>query len=593
VKKASLSLLLFLFFGFKTAHATTIVPFLHLGELAQNSDAVLVLNAREQTASKKDAFVYADFKFDVERAIKGPFSPGDAVVVRPFSNKGLEISTYIHGDFRPQAGKTYLLFLNRHHDHWKVGTMSYYALEEKTLGDERYWVPVDAALTFRRAPRPDGQTAEPLGVYRRSELLSILDAYVQKPEAGWDVSAARTAFVTKDFVRERSIPTGCDFTLGTGVARWFNDAVNIYYDPADAVTDAATLVSAAVNTLSSNYPGIAPFYAGSLSYTNLCTGGTAVSDALRLFLLGTNSGQSTLVMFNDPCNEIANLTVNPSGNCFGTLAFGGSWAYTPTALYDGQQWQRSGQGFVVLNENVTTCNNVNVNQLLTHELTHMYSMGHLDAGDYPGQNMNPLCCNPIGAKDIVCMNHTYLSPLPVELTRFDAEKWRDRQARLRWATASEKNNDHFFVERSVDGLRFERVALVKGKNTAEGAQYEWIDARPFPGQNYYRLHQVDFDGSAHNCGIRAVRIGDARSGLEVYPNPLTADVVKMITAFETAYEGQIEIADASGRLLERRAVQLERGDQITEISVPALPPGVYWLRLNNGLNTAVQKFVKP
>jgi Secretion system C-terminal sorting domain len=593
MKNTLLPLLLFLLLGIKTSLATTIVPYLHLGELAQNSDAVLVVKAKEQLTSGYGAMVFADFKFEVERAVKGAFSPGNVVVVRPYSYRASEIEVHIHGDFQPQADKTYLLFLNRMNDHWKVGTLAFYVLEEKRLGDDVYWAPVDEALTVRQALRPDGQTAESLGVYRRAELLSALRSYLQKPEAGWDISAARTAFSPRDFVEERALPAGCDFSFGTDIGRWFNDAVNIYYDPVDAPSDAASIVSGAVTTLGDSYTGIAPAYSGILNYTNTCAGSVANNDALRIHLLTINSGQSTLVMFNDPCNQIANVTVNPSGSCVGTLAIGGSWAYSPKAVYDGQQWLRAGQGFVVVNENVTTCTNVNNNRLLVHELTHVYSMGHLNAASYPNQNMNPICCNAVGSKDIECMDHVYLAPLPVELTRYDAEKWRGRQARLTWTTASEKNNDYFFLERSADGLRFERIARVKGQNTADGARYEWIDERPFPGQNYYRLSQVDFDGKEHNHGIRAVRIGDAHGGVEVYPNPLTADVLKLITAFETEYDGQVEIADAAGRVLERRAVRLDKGNQVSEISVSGLPSGVYWLRLNNGLNTAVQKFIKP
>jgi Secretion system C-terminal sorting domain len=582
------------FIGLPAAFSTTIVPFPHLGELARHSEAVVVVKAMHHTQAISGRSTFKEGHFTIEAVIKEPVSASEQIAVRPYSHKTGNRTVHIAGDFQPELGRTYLLFLDRVQDVWKSGTLSYYVLEEKTMGLERFWVPVETALTVAVAPRADGTTPEPLGVYRREELIRLLRDFLETPNRVWDAGSARTALELRDFVSERAVPEGCDFTLSSGgLTRWFNDAVQVYYEPTNAPGNAGSILSGAVDALNNNYLGIDPEAMGSLIYPNTCSGGSAANFDFSDYLFANiNGGISALVMFEDPCNEIPDLTID-AGVCAGPLAMGGSFEYTPTVTYDGLEWQQAGEGFVFFNENVTTCNNVDMVQLLTHELTHVYRMDHLDPVSYPGQNMNEICCNPVGSKDIQCMNYAYLSPLPVELVRFEAEKWRNSQARLTWATASEKNNDYFFVERSADGARFERVATLKGKNAAEGARYEWIDERPFRDQNYYRLNQVDFDGSRQNHGIRSVRIGDARGGIEVFPNPLTDGTVKIITAFETAYEGLIEIADVSGRILERRAVQLDKGDQIAEISVPALPPGVYWLRLNNGLHTAVQKFIKP
>ncbi len=87
------------------------------------------------------------------------------------------------------------------------------------------------------------------------------------------------------------------------------------------------------------------------------------------------------------------------------------------------------------------------------------------------------------------------TPLPVQLTSFQAVLQNEYQAVLRWATASESNSDYFAVERSADGVGYYEV----GRRPAAGASslsraYELRDPQPVAGLAYYRLRQVDKDG---------------------------------------------------------------------------------------------------
>ncbi|MDO7854743.1 glycine-rich protein [Hymenobacter sp. CA1UV-4] len=101
------------------------------------------------------------------------------------------------------------------------------------------------------------------------------------------------------------------------------------------------------------------------------------------------------------------------------------------------------------------------------------------------------------------------APLPVELTRFTAEPQGD-DALLQWATASEKNNDHFEVEASADGHAFRRIGTVAGHGTStQPQQYQLVDkaiARYAADPVYYRLRQVDVDGTVSYSPVRQVRV---------------------------------------------------------------------------------------
>ena len=67
---------------------------------------------------------------------------------------------------------------------------------------------------------------------------------------------------------------------------------------------------------------------------------------------------------------------------------------------------------------------------------------------------------------------------------------------LSWATATETNNDHFEVERSSDAINFKTIKEIPGAmNSLETKKYVYVDSNPEPGINYYRLKQVDLDGT--------------------------------------------------------------------------------------------------
>ena len=101
------------------------------------------------------------------------------------------------------------------------------------------------------------------------------------------------------------------------------------------------------------------------------------------------------------------------------------------------------------------------------------------------------------------------APLPVELVRFTAEP-QGADALLRWATASEKNNDHFDVEASADGKNFHRIATVAGHgSTTQTSEYQLTDkaiAHYAADPVYYRLRQVDVDGTESFSPVRQVRV---------------------------------------------------------------------------------------
>ncbi|GAA4027278.1 hypothetical protein GCM10022409_09050 [Hymenobacter glaciei] len=175
------------------------------------------------------------------------------------------------------------------------------------------------------------------------------------------------------------------------------------------------------------------------------------------------------------------------------------------------------------------------------------------------------------------------APLPVELTRFEARRPANQpRAELRWATASEKNNLGFEVQRQDEGqTTFRRVGFVAGQGTASAPhEYAFSDPNDFQGLSYYRLKQVDQDGTATFSPVRSVAglPAGAPFTLSVYPNP--AHATATIEASGPVPAGlQLQLYSADGRLV--WAATWEKPRATTLLPVDGLAEGVYWLRYHS------------
>lgn len=87
------------------------------------------------------------------------------------------------------------------------------------------------------------------------------------------------------------------------------------------------------------------------------------------------------------------------------------------------------------------------------------------------------------------------NPLPVELSGFTAQI-HDGVVNITWKTLSEVNNDYFILERGSQTALLHNLTKIDGQgNSTQVVNYLMLDSDPLVGLNYYRLKQVDFDGS--------------------------------------------------------------------------------------------------
>jgi hypothetical protein len=163
--------------------------------------------------------------------------------------------------------------------------------------------------------------------------------------------------------------------------------------------------------------------------------------------------------------------------------------------------------------------------------------------------------------------------LPITLMYFTA-KQNDSQVMLQWATASEKDNEYFSLEKSRDGRQFNEIGRVAGAGTSTvKLTYQFTDDFPFGGTSYYRLKQVDLDGTFTYSRIVAVN-SEVTAALRIYPNPLTQNELWVETTDAQADDIRITIHNTVGKLLLDKIYAYEPAVKV-DLSLIRREPGLY------------------
>lgn len=167
--------------------------------------------------------------------------------------------------------------------------------------------------------------------------------------------------------------------------------------------------------------------------------------------------------------------------------------------------------------------------------------------------------------------------LPVELISFTGEAT-IMGNHLRWQTASEQNNSHFDIERSTDAATWELIGTQAGAgNSTTLITYEHRDAEPPARWTYYRLKQVDFDGSfTYSDAIALEQAGT--SDLLLAPNP-TDGTIRV--SFDAPFDGPCSITLRSmTELVHEHRYLAVVGSNATTVELPRrLADGLYLLTI--------------
>ncbi len=164
---------------------------------------------------------------------------------------------------------------------------------------------------------------------------------------------------------------------------------------------------------------------------------------------------------------------------------------------------------------------------------------------------------------------------------------------LDWTTALEINNDHFLVERSIDGTTFDVIATIEGAgNKSDESNYSFLDASAPAGLAYYRITQVDYDGTSSSTEVITLSRTSVSFGITTTaPVPATTDVDVFFNAVNNSTIS-VNLYDITGKLVTAAQVNAQTGMNTVNMNLSDYANGIYFITITDGVNVATERIVK-
>lgn len=182
--------------------------------------------------------------------------------------------------------------------------------------------------------------------------------------------------------------------------------------------------------------------------------------------------------------------------------------------------------------------------------------------------------------------------LPIELVEFSVECVNGYPL-IEWTTASETNNDHFVLESSMDGVEFTPITTMPGAGTSSATNsYNYTDYAANGSLIYYRLAQVDFDGTTTYSNVIAVESCTGNLGDITVFSPTGSGQVNINIDAVNNGKYEVKMIDSRGRLIVApKALSVQEGANSFVLPVGDLSFGVYHVIIENEMERSVEKLV--
>jgi hypothetical protein len=184
--------------------------------------------------------------------------------------------------------------------------------------------------------------------------------------------------------------------------------------------------------------------------------------------------------------------------------------------------------------------------------------------------------------------------LPIELVDFKAQLLEETKTVAVTWHVEQTGAATYIVERSVDGKTFDALGKVKGETKGGSYDYSYNDVKPVEGYAYYRLRQIDEDGTFKFSNIVSVYFKPKYLKFKsLSPNP-SSDVVNVLfDAEKEVHDYAYFIYDEGGRAILYKKLDITEGENNVSIDISKLPVGLYYLNVGRRDDRIIQtKFVK-
>ncbi len=161
-----------------------------------------------------------------------------------------------------------------------------------------------------------------------------------------------------------------------------------------------------------------------------------------------------------------------------------------------------------------------------------------------------------------------------------------------WKVENERNMEQYEIERSDDGKNFTEVnSLIAKGNNNTSADYNWLDAKPFSGYNYYRIKSVEKNGTVKYSEVIRVTTNNIGDDISVYPNPVTNNVINIQFNKQPLGRYMLHLINDAGQVVYEKEISVNSNNSSQALSLqPSFAKGIYQLKLNGpGDKKTVQK----
>lgn len=348
--------------------------------------------------------------------------------------------------------------------------------------------------------------------------------------------------------------------------------------------------------------GINSYVVGNLRRNVTTTGayvfpvGSSTNYELMTITFTLQTGITSLLAYFNTTSPGAVSGVTVSGIVVGNMLNAGYWTVTPNSPMTGGTYTAAGlmQGYT------NTGLNTNTKYYMLKRANSSSSWASLGTQSLTnGQTSGtPLIFTTLGLSSFSDFGGGYGggSTLPITLSSFTVSLVENSYANILWTTSAELSNQYFDVERSADGKTFESIGRVDGQGTSLiRHDYELNDPSPLNGISYYRLKQVDFDGTSTYSPIESLNNAQVvltADDVNVFPNPATTEI-NVAVQMKKEGDQQIEIVDLAGRMVYSQTQSFYEGQNQFKLPLDNLPPGFYFVKFGaEGQTPVLKKFLK-
>jgi trimeric autotransporter adhesin len=180
--------------------------------------------------------------------------------------------------------------------------------------------------------------------------------------------------------------------------------------------------------------------------------------------------------------------------------------------------------------------------------------------------------------------------LPIHLLTFNGNLVGE-DAALQWSVDRASTPAQFELERSVNGRDFVRVASIEGVSGTVKKDYQYRDAQITALATdivYYRLYMTDLSGEKKYSNIVRIYLPLITKGAQVLPNPTAGDATLLIYA-KAAGRKQYTLVDQQGRVIWKRDVQVQVGQNQFVLPMEQLNPGMYYIQVDQQMIKVIRQ----